>query len=62
LEAIALPTALLQPFSDAMSITKRYLTSLRSMRSYASLIYSIRIGSTSHATSCFPQKSSISCV
>src|SRR5689334_1626985 len=32
-----------QPFDDAISITKRYRTSARSMRSKASLIWSMRI-------------------
>jgi hypothetical protein len=48
--------------SDDMSITKRYFTSLLSIRSYASLMYWIGITSTSEVMPCLPQKSSISCV
>ena len=36
-----------QAFSDAMSITKRYFTSLRTIRSYASLIFWIGVSSIS---------------
>src|SRR5665213_1217596 len=43
---------LLPYFKDAMSITNRYFTSLFRRRSNASLIWSIRIISMSHATPC----------
>jgi hypothetical protein len=39
-------------YNDAMSITKRYFTSLRNMRSYASLIFWIGITSTSAVSLC----------
>ena len=47
---------------DDMSITNRYFTSLRSIRSNASLMYDIGMTSTSETMPWVPQKSSISCV
>jgi len=51
-------------YNDAMSITKRYFTSLRNMRSYASLIFWIGITSTSAVSLCdrdsFPRLHAIS--
>src|ERR1700761_3880378 len=47
---------------ESKSITNRYLTSLFSIRSYASLIPCIGITSISEVIPCSPQKSNISCV
>src|SRR5581483_6858503 len=47
-------------YSVAISMTKRYRTSLLSTRSYASLTLCTGMTSTSDAMPCLPQKSSIS--
>jgi hypothetical protein len=56
---IRLPGVVCDYFSEAMSITKRYFTSLCSIRSYASLIWWIEIISMSQVIAWSAQKSSM---